>query len=457
MRNLLFTFFALTALGVAAAERPNFVYLLIDDLGYQETGFTDGPYKTPNIDRLANGGTVLTDFYALQVCSPTRAALMTGRHPLHNGLHVGVVRPWAQYGLPLEERLLPQALKEAGYTTAICGKWHLGHFQRAYLPTQRGFDFQYGHYNGMIDCFKHERDGGFDWHRNDRECRDEGYSTELIAREAVKIIEQQPAEKPLFLYVPFNAVHSPLQAPPEYFERAKYRPEKDRNFTAMLTALDDAIGRIVDALDKKGLRKNTLIAFSSDNGGPRAGTNGQFRDYKGSLYEGGVRVAAFANWPGVIPAGKKVDQPMHIIDWYPTLVKLAGGSLEQKLPLDGRDIWPVLTQGAKSPHDELILNAEPNVGAIRIGDWKLVVHHAADDDSAAKPKPKAKAKRKAAGARAELFNLRSDPGEKENLAEREPERLKAMQARLDFYTKQAAPSRQVPQPKDFKAPRVWGE
>jgi arylsulfatase A-like enzyme len=168
-----------------------------------------------------------------------------------------------------------------------------------------------------------------------------------------------------------------------------------------------------------------------------------------------VRVAAFANWPGVIPAGKKVDQPMHVFDWYPTFVKLAGGSLEQKLPLDGRDIWPVLTQGAKSPHDELILNAEPTVGAIRMGDWKLVVHHGADDGEAVKPKPKAK--RKPSGAKIELFNLRGDPGENENLADREPDRVKAMQARLDFYTKQAAPSRQATPGKDFKAPRVWGE
>src|SRR5215510_4495819 len=165
-----------------AAEQPNVVFILADDLGREDCGFMGGKeIKTPNIDKLAAAGAKLDAFYVQPVCSPTRAAFMTGRYPMRHGLQVGVVRPWAQYGLPLEERTLAQALKSAGYSTAICGKWHLGHFQRAYLPTQRGFDHQYGHYNGAIDYFDHTRDGGFDWHRNDRVCRDEGYSTALLA------------------------------------------------------------------------------------------------------------------------------------------------------------------------------------------------------------------------------------------------------------------------------------
>src|SRR5436309_3407899 len=152
----------------AEAPKPNIVFLLADDLGFGDVGWHGSEIKTPNLDRLAAAGARLEAFYVQPVCSPTRAGLMTGRYPMRHGLQVGVVRPWAQYGLPLEERTLPQALREVGYETAICGKWHLGHFQTAYLPTHRGFDHQYGHYNGAIDYFTHIRDGGLDWHRDDK-------------------------------------------------------------------------------------------------------------------------------------------------------------------------------------------------------------------------------------------------------------------------------------------------
>src|SRR5215510_13069967 len=207
--------FALSA--AAQAPRPNIVYILADDLGYADVGFNGGKeIKTPNIDKLAASGARLDQFYVQPLCSPTRAALMTGRYPMRYGLQVGVVRPWAAYGLPLEERLLPEALREVGYTTAIVGKWHLGHFRPEYLPTRRGFGHQYGHYNGALDYFTHVRDGGFDWHRDDKVCRDEGYTTHLLAREAVRLIREHGGKKPLFLYVPFNAVHAPHQVPEGY-------------------------------------------------------------------------------------------------------------------------------------------------------------------------------------------------------------------------------------------------
>jgi len=162
--------------------RPNIVLILADDLGREDCGFMGGKaIKTPNIDKLAAAGSKLDAFYVQPVCNPTRAALMTGRYPMRHGLQVGVVRPWAQYGLPLEEQTLPQALKDVGYATAITGKWHLGHFEPRYLPTRRGFNFQYSHYNGAIDYYTHIRDGGFDWHRNDTSSKDEGYSTHLVA------------------------------------------------------------------------------------------------------------------------------------------------------------------------------------------------------------------------------------------------------------------------------------
>src|SRR3954447_10091781 len=208
---------ALALLPVVRAEAPNVVFILADDLGREDCGFMGGKeIKTPNLDKLAAAGARLEQFYVQPVCSPTRAALMTGRYPMRHGLQVGVVRPWAQYGLPLEERTLAQGLKEAGYETAICGKWHLGHVRPEYLPTRRGFEHQYGHYNGALDYFTHVRDGGFDWHRDDHVCRDEGYSTHLLAKEASRIIKENGGKRPLFLYVPFNAVHAPHQVPEEY-------------------------------------------------------------------------------------------------------------------------------------------------------------------------------------------------------------------------------------------------
>lgn len=289
----------LTAGGGAVADdsaaeksRPNIVYLLADDLGYRDVSWRGGEIQTPHLDALANSGARLESFYVQPVCSPTRAALLTGRYPFRYGLQVGVVRPWAQYGLPLEERLLPQALKSAGYATAICGKWHLGAYQRAYLPTARGFDRQYGHYNGALDYFTHIRDGGFDWHRDDQVCRDEGYTTELVGREAVSMIEEFSGKQPFFLYVPFNAPHGPYQPPTN--PRLAYENLKGnrRNFARMVTAVDDEVGRIVAALDRHGLREKTLILFSSDNGGVGPGKiadNTPLRAGKGTLYEGGVR------------------------------------------------------------------------------------------------------------------------------------------------------------------------
>jgi arylsulfatase A-like enzyme len=296
-----------------AADQPNIIYFLADDLGWADVGWHGSEIKTPNLDKLANGGAKLEQFYVLPVCSPTRAALMTGRYPIRHGLQVSVVRPWAQYGLPLDERTLPQALKEAGYTTHLSGKWHLGHFQPDYLPTRRGFDTQYGHYNGALNYLTHDRDGGHDWHRNDQECRDEGYATILLGSEAVRVVEQAQPEKPFFLYVAFNAPHTPLQAPAEYLKRYAHLTDKKRQvYAAMVECLDEQVGRVVAALEQRGLTKNTLILFSSDNGGlPGVGgaTNGKLRAQKGTLYEGGTRVCAFANWPGHLKPGTVVNEP----------------------------------------------------------------------------------------------------------------------------------------------------
>ncbi len=430
---------------LAEAPRPNFVFLLIDDLGYADCGFNGGTeIKTPRIDALASGGAVIESHYVQPVCSPTRSALMSGRYPIRTGVY-NVVRPHSEWGLPLSERTLADALKEAGYSTAITGKWHLGEFDPAYLPLSRGFEHQYGHYFGALDYFTHERDGELDWYRDQVRSEEEGYTTHLIAKEACRIIDAQEKTKPLFLYVPFNGVHGPLQVPESY--KAPYASSLNGprlQLAGMLAAVDEAIGQIVDALERAGMRENTLMVFSSDNGGPLPGKNTPLRGYKGSLWEGGVRAAAFANWPGKIPAGQRLKHPMHIIDWYPTIVKLAGASLERSQPLDGRDVWPMLTQGAPSPHEFILSAQAPDKAAIRIGDWKLIVDSSTPVAAGGKAKGKNKAKAK---ARAEketgplaLFNLAQDPGESSDLAPAEPERVAAMRTRLEEVMKDAVPS-----------------
>ncbi len=402
-------------------EKPNIVCMLADDFGYADAGFMGcKDIKTPNLDKLAASGAVLESFYVQPVCSPTRASLMTGRYVAHTGVYT-VVRPHAKWGLPLGERTLAQALKEAGYETAISGKWHLGEFEESYRPTKRGFDHQYGLWFGMIDYFAHTRDGELDWHRDDQPCREEGYSTHLVAKEACRLIRVRKTDKPFFLYLPFNAVHGPHQVPEEYIKPYEHLPSPRNIYAGMVTAMDEAVGQVVAALEEKGMLSNTLILFSSDNGGPNPGKvtdNGPLRAGKGTIYEGGVRVCAFACWPGKIPAGQRITEPVHIVDWYPTLVKLAGGSLEQKLPLDGMDIWPVVTQGAKTPHDALLLSATSyGKAAIRMGEWKLL-----HDDK-----------------RDELYNLANDLGEKKNVISDNPEKTKELRTRLEELMKDAAP------------------
>ncbi|MFN2507216.1 MAG: arylsulfatase, partial [Chthoniobacterales bacterium] len=340
----------------ADAPRPNIVYFLVDDLGRADVGFNGSKdVRTPNIDRLAKEGAVLDSYYVQPVCSPTRAALMTGRYSTHTGVYK-VIQPGSPWGMPLAERTLPQALRDAGYTTALTGKWHLGAFQPEYMPTKRGFEHQYGHMFGAIDYFTHRRGGQLDWYRNDQPLKETGYSTHLISREAQRLIRQQPAGKPLFLYVAFNGVHSPHQVPEQYTKAYGNLHGVRRKVAGMISAVDEAIGQIVAALEEK--RQNTLIIFSSDNGGPRPGKvamNTPLRAGKGTIYEGGMRVCATATWPEKISAGAVIKEPMHVIDWYPTLLKLGGASLEQKLPVDGLDVWPMLTSGAKTPHDAILL------------------------------------------------------------------------------------------------------
>ena len=440
MRYALLISWLCFSLCAQAAKQPDIVFFLIDDLGFADCGFNGGKeIKTPNIDRLAQSGAIIDSHYVQPVCSPTRSTLLTGRYPTHTGVYT-IVSPGAPWGLPLAERTLADALRSAGYRTALTGKWHLGEFEKAYQPNARGFDHQYGHFFGMLDYFTHERMNKLDWYRNGEPLKEEGYTTHLIAKEACKVIATGDQSKPLFLYVPFNGVHSPFQVPDSYLKPYAHLKGNRQKLAGMLAAVDEAIGQIEAALKQAGRLENTLIVFSSDNGGPSPGDNTPLRDFKGSIFEGGTRAAAFATWPGRIPAGQRIRQPMHMVDWYPTLIKQAGGSLEQKLPVDGLDVWPILTKQAASPHDAIlsVSTQGPSRAAVRMGDWKLIV-----DGGAADIAPPGKKKGKKAAGKYEavaLYDLSADPSEAKNLADAQPERVKAMRARLAELLKDAVPS-----------------
>jgi arylsulfatase A-like enzyme len=445
-------FFFIISGNCFAAEKPNIVFILADDLGSYDVSWRGSEIKTPNLDALCARGAKLENFYVQPVCSPTRASLMTGRYPMRYGLQVGVIRPWSEFGLPLNERMLPQALKEAGYNTFICGKWHLGAFDKAYWPNARGFDHWYGHLQGALDYFTHIREGKLDWWRDGEPNTDQGYTTHLVGGEAVKIIRNQPKDKPLFLYVPFNAVHDPLEVPDRYSDPYTQFKGKRRTYAGMVAALDEMVGKIVAAVDATGNRSNTLFVFASDNGGPKPGvvtSNGPLRAGKATLYEGGVHTCAFATWDGHVKAGSTVNALSHMVDWYPTLIRLAGGSLKQPLPIDGADIWPSITSGEKSPHDEILINSAPQSGAIRVGDWKLVINGQKrdtdeEDNARVVGKKKGKKGKGASVARIELFNLAKDPSEKSNLVETEPAKLKELRARYDSYAIEAVQPKNAP-------------
>jgi arylsulfatase A-like enzyme len=419
---------------MAKTKQPNIVFILVDDLGYSECGFSGGKeIKTPQIDQLAKEGAIIENNYVQPVCSPTRSCLLTGRYPTHTGVY-NIVTPGAPWGLPLNETTLADALKALGYQTAITGKWHLGEFEKAYQPNARGFDHQYGHYMGSIDYFTHQRNNQLDWYRNGKPLEEEGYSTHLIANEACRIIENAGTKKPLFLYIPFNGIHAPYQVPDDYLKPYQHLSGNRQKLAGMLAAVDAAIGKIVGALDKAGLKENTLIVFSSDNGAPPPGVNVPLRDFKATVYEGGIRAATFVHWPGHVPSGTRITEPMHTVDWYPTFIHLAGGTIHQSTPIDGLDVWPMITQQQPSPHDAIlsVSTRGPMLSAIRMGHWKLIVL----DADATVQKSKAFSKYEPLS----LFNLLDDPSETRNVAAQFPDRVDAMRQKLAEMLKGAVAS-----------------
>ncbi len=428
---------------VQAQPRPNIIMILADDLGNADLGYRGSEIKTPNIDQLAKGGVRLESFHGMPVCTPARAALMTGRYPMRYGLQTLVIFPNHTYGLPTDERTLPQALKEAGYSTAMVGKWHLGHADKKFWPQNRGFEYFYGNTVGEVDYFTHKRAGIIDWQRNGTFIDEKGYVLTLDGDEAVKLIDKQPKDKPFFLYFASLAPHAPYQAQRSDEDRyaTTITDPTRRTYAAMITSLDGQVGRIVAELEKRGMRENTLIIFSSDNGGPRnavvasgahskeerteggvkegslPASNGNLRGGKGSLYEGGVRVPTIFNWPAKLKP-RVVDEPLHMVDIMPTALALAGATVNPAdKPLDGKDIWATVAEGKPSPHDDILVNVEAFRGAIIKGRWKLV-------------------KIALLPGKTELFDLTADPGEKNNVADQNADVVRDLESRLLAYARQ---------------------
>ena len=399
-------------------SRPNIVVILADDMHWQNPGFNGGPVSTPNLDRLAREGTRLTQFYVHSVCSPTRAAFLTGRYPFRTGMEERS-HGNDMAGMLTDERTMADALHNAGYYTAIIGKWHLGNWHKHHLPMQRGFDYQYGLYGALVGYYSKCRERFYDWHRNEKVLREEGYATDLIGQEASKVIESLDTKKPFFLFIPFTATHGPDEAPEALVDKYRKLHAKqvdelspaDREFYvskyAMLDSMDMAIGQILSSLEKRGVLDNTLIVFFNDNGGRKE--NPPYRGGKGQTFEGGVRVPCILRWPNHVPAGKSVAGMMHVVDLYPTLLGQAGASLEQSLPLDGLDMWSTISLGRKSSRQEVVHSLpgehiDTGPMSIRQGAYKLV-------DQA-------------------LFNIEQDPAETTDLADKYPKIYRSLHERL---------------------------
>lgn len=422
----------------SVSKGPNIVFILADDLGWSEVGFNHPSKKyTPHIDKLREESVSLTQFYVHAVCAPSRTAFLTGRYPFRTWTDwrsedFGKPSYLAMLGMELskneageetrrihalagEERTIAEGLKEAGYTTAIMGKWGCGEWLEEHLPMAQGFMHQYGHYAWGIDYTNYTiphnapaRFAVYDWHRNQQPLQEQGYATDLIANEVVRMMSshrEDHGDRPFFYYVPFNGIHGPFEEIPRYVDQVGKR-------YAALKILDEAVGRISGALDQYGFAENTLFVFANDNGAIRDSMNAPYRGTKNTNYEGGVRVPCLMRWPGKIAANSSNDGLMHITDLYSTFLTIGGGSLQQERPLDGMDMAEVILSESESPRQEIVFEVSQSVRfpAIRFGDYKLIGE--------------------------ELYNIKDDPEEKQNIAADHPTIVSRLKDRVEAVGKE---------------------
>lgn len=413
------------AVAAEPAAKPNVVILLADDLGYADVGFQGGKdIPTPHIDSLAKNGVRCTNGYVSGPCSPTRAGLLTGRYQQRFG-HEFNPGAGPDVGLPLSETTLADRLKAAGYVTGWVGKWHLGNAPKFY-PQRRGFDEAFGFLGGAHPYFPGR---GAPIYRGSTEVSEKEYLTDAFAREAVAFIDRHQRQ-PFFLYLAFNAVHTPMQATEDRLKKfPAIADQTRRTYAAMTAAMDEAIGRVLDKLRSAGLEEKTLVFFFSDNGGPtmpgttiNGSRNTPLRGSKRTTLEGGIRVPFAVQWKGRLPAGKVYDRPVIQLDVLPTALAAAGVGVKPEWRLDGVNLLPHLTgQPEAAPHETLYWRMGEQM-AVRRGDWKLVRYDTAADSGA-------RSDRGRPGVTpARLYNLAQDIGEAHDLAAGNPQKVKEMEA-----------------------------
>ena len=479
-QRLLVLVFLLVAPALATAdERPNVIVMVADDLGWNDVGFHGGDIDTPSLDRLAAEGMELNRFYTTPVCSPTRAALMTGRDPMRLGVVYGVIFPWDTNGIHPEEHFLPESFQAAGYQTAMVGKWHLGHAQMTYHPNNRGFEHFYGHLHTEVGFYPpFSNQGGKDFQRNGVSIDDQGYESYLLADEVSRYIRARDKDKPFFVYMPFIAPHTPLDAPQELQDkykdintdlapsRAKQTDDTRRiskllmmdsarpMYAAVVDGMDQSIGRVLATLDEEDITDNTIVLFFSDNGGAAysvgGADNAPLRGGKGETFEGGIRVVSIIRWPGHIKPGQEMTEIMTAMDVFPTLAEAAEVPALNTRTFDGRSMWPAISRGAAMPREELVYfgSETPIYGHFNLtafnDEWKLVQE--IDQDQLETTVTNY------------LFRIKDDPNEYNNLAASHPEVVQELAKMIHdwraLYPINGTRS-QLVAPPGWRAPKDW--
>lgn len=439
------------AVSKPSSAQPNVIILLADDLGWADVGYHGSDIETPAIDSIAEQGMRLERFYVNPICTPTRASLLTGRDALRMGVGYFPILAWSNKAISQSEHFMPESFQAAGYQTGMVGKWHLGHTLESHTPNARGFDDFFGHLHTQVFYFTHKTSGGHDLQHNGVSVRRDGeYMTDVHGEEATQFIKQRDKDKPFFLYVPFLAPHSPMEAPSEliakYGERERVdlptdNPLKDsfpadkikqvqQVYAAMVDSMDQSIGRILSTLEEEGIADNTIVMFFSDNGAFNGfgGVNQPLRGEKMTVFEGGIRVPAVIKWPGNIPAGSVSEQLMSVMDVFPTLANASGVTMKNTKPLDGLNVWPLTEQTEfKARNGDTFFVAEqptasPYFYAVIHKNWKLV--QLITEDLYSKQVENL------------LFNIATDPSEKANLADKYPERVVDLSSRIANWAAQ---------------------
>ena len=430
--------------------KPHIIFVLVDDWGFSDVGFRNPAVKSPNFDTLANTGLVLNRHYVFKYCSPSRVSFLTGRWPHH--AHQYNIHPDIPLGANINMTMLPAKLKEAGYSTHIVGKWHEGYYQPKFLPIHRGFDTSSGFLSGASDHMTEKRDCAVDYWRNDGpDVRNGTYDAYTYKKDLTKIFSEHNPSTPIFLYLPLHNVHGPFQAPQEWLDIYPRNSTcaKRHTYQAMVSVADNVTGHVVELLQKNKMWSNTIMIVSADNGGAQCmGSNHPLKGAKGTLFEGGVRALAFANG-GFLPEnmrGKSTDGFIHIADWYTTFSKLAGvdpsDTGKGKFPVDGLDVWPILTgENKTTPHSEIVLSYNyTGKGAIIVGDYKLIIGSQGEGCDALMWSPiDYPCTEGPKGDNCDpycLYNIIQDPEEKNELSTKEPDKLQELLQHYNEYGKE---------------------